>query len=74
MKKIAVLTCYLLFAAVFSLTAQDRGHHDHGRGDDHGHRGGGGGGVHAPLDGGILLVLGGAGVAYLVARKKKEKS
>jgi hypothetical protein len=26
----------------------------------------------APLDGGLLLVLGGAGVAYFAARKKKK--
>ena len=30
--------------------------------------------VGAPLDGGLLSILGAAGVAYYVARKKKKKS
>ena len=30
--------------------------------------------VSAPLDGGLLAVLGAAGVAYFVARKKKKDS
>ncbi|MCJ7450028.1 MAG: hypothetical protein MUO72_20335 [Bacteroidales bacterium] len=33
-----------------------------------------GGSVGAPLDGGLLTVLGAAGVAYVVARKKKKNS
>lgn len=32
----------------------------------------GGGAVGAPLDGGLLLVLGAAGTAYVAARKKKK--
>jgi hypothetical protein len=77
MKKIIVLTFYLVFVTVFSLTAQNRPHHEHERGHNLGKKpggGDGGGGVNAPLDGGLLLVLGGAGVAYLAARKKKENS
>ena len=31
------------------------------------------GGVGAPLDGGLLTILGAAGVAYYVARKKKKQ-
>jgi hypothetical protein len=34
----------------------------------------GGSSVEAPLDGGVLTLLGAAGIAYMVARKKKKQS
>lgn len=36
--------------------------------------GGGGGEVGVPLDGGLLSILGAAGVAYFVARRKKKNA
>ena len=36
--------------------------------------GGGGGAVGVPLDGGLLSILGAAGVAYFVARRKKKNA
>ena len=36
--------------------------------------GGGGGTVAVPLDGGLLSILGAAGVAYFVARRKKKNA
>jgi hypothetical protein len=36
--------------------------------------GGGGGDVAVPLDGGLLSILGAAGVAYFVARRKKKNA
>jgi F0F1-type ATP synthase assembly protein I len=35
---------------------------------------GGGGDVAVPLDGGLLTILGAAGVAYFVARRKKRNA
>ncbi|MFZ5940845.1 MAG: hypothetical protein ACOYXB_09740 [Bacteroidota bacterium] len=35
--------------------------------------GSGGGATGAPLDGGLLAILGAAGVTYLVSRRKKNK-
>jgi hypothetical protein len=78
-----VVISFLLFAVTaFYANAIDRhapgkgyqngrGHYSHGNGHGYGHSKPI---VGAPLDGGLLLVLGGAGVAYLAARKKKENS
>ena len=48
-------------------TNYGNGNHGGGNGNHHG-----GGTVGAPLDGGLLTILGAAGVAYFVARKKKK--
>lgn len=81
MKKTAILSILLFVATSFYVNAQERhspgqgykkgkGHQSHGNGNGYGHSGKPT--VGAPLDGGLLLVLGGAGVAYFAARKKKE--
>lgn len=85
MKKFKFLLVFLLF---FSMTyyseatgvfpnfrhqrhERHHGHHGHG----HGHHGGGHQTpVRAPLDGGLLTILGAAGVTYYLVRKKKNKN
>jgi hypothetical protein len=81
MIKKLMISFLLLAVTAFYVNAQDRhapgkgyehgrGHQVHGNGHGYGHTKD----VGAPLDGGLLLVLGGAGVAYYTARKKKENS
>jgi hypothetical protein len=81
MKKTAILSILLFVTTEFYVNAQERhatgtgynngnGHNSHGNGNGYGHTGKAT--VGAPLDGGLLLVLGGAGVAYFAARKKRE--
>ena len=77
MKKSILLAGLILFLFVFTLNAQERpGHHDHRNfdrhGDDSGFRHQSGRAVHAPLDGGLLLLLGAAGVVYLTTKKKQS--
>jgi hypothetical protein len=80
MKKTAILTILLFLSATLYVSAMERhapgtgynhgrGHYSHGNGNGYGHHKNN---VGAPLDGGLLLVLGGAGVAYYASRKKKE--
>jgi len=78
MKKTVILSILFLLVTTFYLNAQDRrqtrnnnagrGNNSHGSGFGHSNKPT----VGAPLDGGLLLVLGGAGVAYYAARKKKQ--
>jgi hypothetical protein len=88
MKKTAILSILLFVTTAFYVNAQERhatgtgynngnGHNSHGNGNGNGNGNGhtgkpGKATVGAPLDGGLLLVLGGAGVAYFAARKKRE--
>ncbi len=68
-KTVVVLMAFFLagtFAVNASVTAFNRPHHK-----PHPERGGHPG-VGAPLDGGLLTILGAAGVAYYGARKKKR--
>jgi hypothetical protein len=76
MKKLGLILGFGLISVMFNLQAQDvhrnqygHGHDYHGNGNGHG-----GGGIGVPLDGGLLLILGGAGVAYIVSRKSRSKS
>jgi len=82
MKRIKILLLLFFLATPFYVNAQERhapgtgydngnGHYTHGNGHGYGHTGKPGVGV--PLDGGLLTVLGVAGVAYYVARKKGKK-
>jgi hypothetical protein len=82
MKKTVTLSILLFLASAFYANAGERhapgngydhgrGHSSHGNGNGYGHTKGS---VGAPLDGGLLLLLGGAGVAYYASRKKKENS
>lgn len=69
MKTIKILFFLLFFAAISSIDAsamqpKDGSRHNHPRP----------GAVGAPLDGGLLAVLGVAGVAYYSARKKNKKN
>lgn len=66
------LTIVLALAMVVSIDAfaqPGRGGNSHG----YGNGGGNAGSVGAPLDGGALAILGAAGIAYLVGKKKKEE-
>lgn len=83
-KKIQLSILFFLLTAFF-LNAQDRhapgtgyengnGHYSHGNGNGYGHTGAKPGSVGAPLDGGLLLILGGAGVAYYSTRKRKRNN
>lgn len=84
MKRIKILLLLFFLATVFNVNAQEKhaskpgngyengkGHYSHGNGHGYGHTGKPG--VGAPLDGGLLTVLGVAGVGYYVARKKGKK-
>ncbi len=64
MKKFKIFMLLILLTTLFSLdlTAQSWNHHKRPHP------------VSAPLDGGLLTILGAAGVAYFVARKKKKDS
>lgn len=86
MKKIAILVLFILTTTVI-VDAQDKGQNRNqfgrkGNNPNGGHQSYGNGkqkhsgsfGVAAPLDGGLLLVLGGVGVAYYIGRKKREDS
>jgi hypothetical protein len=87
MIKKTFLSLILIVTTAYFINAQERhqpgkgyergnGHYSHGNGNGYGHTGKSGGsathGVAAPLDGGLLVVLGAAGVAYYVSRKKKD--
>jgi hypothetical protein len=82
MKKV-LLSLFVIILTTGMISAQvDRhrnqrgnGHRTHGNGNGFGHTKvdrPSNKTVHAPLDGGLLLALGGAGVAYYAARKKKK--
>ena len=69
---LAILVLSIFFS--FSASATDYINRDRTstqtRHRNHNHNGGGA--VGAPLDGGLLAILGAAGVAYFTARKKKK--
>ena len=82
MKRIKILLLLFFLVTTFYVNAQEKhstkpgngyengnGHYTHGNGHGYGHTGK----VGVPLDGGLLTVLGVAGVAYYVARKKGKK-
>jgi hypothetical protein len=64
MKKVAFLALMLMAAAPTAVNAVTPNDPSHYR-DPHT--------VGAPLDGGLLLILGSAGVAYYASRKQKSK-
>jgi len=72
MKKIIALSILMLLVTIFSIDAMGmqprypRPDHPHHKNQDTP------GSVGAPLDGGLLAVLGAAGVAYMAGRKKKK--
>jgi hypothetical protein len=69
MKQLKLFLIILLLAGVFSVNAMGmdgRSHQNQNRGRQH-H-----GSVGAPLDGGLLTVLGAAGIAYYAAKKKNK--
>jgi hypothetical protein len=74
MKKIIILSFLIILVSAISIDAMGmqniRPNHRHNNGYNNG--GGSHGCVGAPLDGGLLVVLGAAGVAYVAARKKKK--
>ena len=72
MRTIKAFLVIFLLVVGSSVYAQDHGHRNNG---NHGHRNNGnhGGQAGAPLDGGLLTVLGAGGIAYYVARKKRKK-
>jgi hypothetical protein len=84
MKKV-LLSLFVIVLTTGMISAQvDRhrnqrgnGHRSHGNGNGYGHtkidRPPTSKTVNAPLDGGLLLALGGAGVAYYAARKRKKE-
>jgi hypothetical protein len=79
MKKIITLLFLVMLVSAFSIDAmgmqnsRPKIRHNNGQ-NNNGHNNGGGsnGSVGAPLDGGLLVVLGAAGVAYVAARRKKK--
>lgn len=76
MKKIMMLVLALAMVVSIDAFAQpNRGGHGNSRPGHGNSRPGSGnsGSVGAPLDGGALAILGAAGVAYLVSKKKKEE-
>lgn len=76
MKSIKILLILFFLATGFSVNAMSlnpRHPHNNGRQDRHDGRPRGGNPVGAPLDGGLLSVLGVAGVGYYTARKKRKK-
>ena len=83
MKRIKIFLLLFFLATAFNVNAQEKhaskpgqgyengkGHYSHGNGNGFGHIGKP---TSAPLDGGLLTVLGVAGVGYYVARKKGKK-
>ncbi len=76
-KKFLALFVFSIFLS-FTVSATDYNRdrtRNHKRNHNHNNYYGGGNGngtVGAPLDGGLLTVLGAAGVAYFTARKKKK--
>jgi hypothetical protein len=82
MKRLLLISGILSFSVLgLTLKAQERhqpgigynngnGHYTHGNGNGYGHTGKAT--VGAPLDGGLLVVLGAAGFAYYSARRKRE--
>ena len=78
MKKIKYLLVFVLF---FSLASYSNatgwiiggGHHGGGHHGGGHHGGGHGNPVGAPLDGGLLTILGAAGVTYFLVRKRKQR-
>ena len=82
MKKIKYLLVFVLFFSLANYSNATgwlfgRGHHGvtHNGRQHHGgghHGGGHGNPVGAPLDGGLLTILGAAGVTYFLVRKKKQ--
>lgn len=71
MKKLKALVILLSLTTIFSLNLFSQRHFQSRDRDGGGHQHGRDVGV--PLDGGLLAVLGAAGVAYFVARKKKKE-
>jgi hypothetical protein len=65
MKKITILLFLILLGSFASINAMSKPGHRPPRGH--------GGCVKTPLDGGLLTILGAAGVAYFVARKGRKK-
>ena len=76
MKKIKYLLVFVLFFSVASYSNAMGWFFDGGN-NCGGNKGGGGGHgtpVGAPLDGGLLTILGAAGVTYFLVRKKKQRN
>ena len=74
MKRIITLSFLIILLSAFTVNAMGmKSKHPHQRHRNHQHNYNSGGAVGAPLDGGLLAVLGVAGVAYITARKRKKK-
>ncbi len=76
-KSIRKALAVAFFACVLSMTSNSvfalGNGSSHNPRDDHHHHNGGSNDINAPLDGGILTILiGGAGAAYLVRKKRKN--
>ena len=70
---ISIFIMMMTLSFSVDLNAQDRdGRHRHRRPGHHHRHPGDRQPVGAPIDGGLLTILGAAGVAYYVARKKKS--
>jgi hypothetical protein len=76
MKKIITLLLLIMLVSAICIDAMGMQNSRPKIKHNNGHNNGGGSNcyVGAPLDGGLLFVLGAAGVAYVAARKKKKDS
>jgi hypothetical protein len=72
-KRVPALFIMIIFMIMFSsvVDARPHGRRHHGGGGDYYNRGGQNC-VGAPLDGGLLALLAGAGIVYFTARKKRK--
>ena len=70
-KNLLALLAFTIFFS-FSVNAQDYFKQDRTSTQTQKHQRNRNGSVGAPLDGGLLAILGAAGVAYFTARKKKK--
>lgn len=71
MKKLKIFLMFVIVGSLISINAmsmQPRHSGHDGNGQDHQRPNS----VGAPLDGGLLAILGAAGIAYFVAKKKKN--
>lgn len=66
------ISLLLLCLAICTNVTANKPKGNHGRGGNglHGHGGNGSG---APLDGGLITLLGAGGIAYYIAKKRGEK-